>query len=454
MKHIQIIFVCGEVTFMGFLILNYIITIVDAALIFYFVSKFLKNIKSGWKTIAFSIFIVTLINITAAEVFGQGNPIATLTMIAFGGMAYKIAYREKLLNIYLYFFLGILLMFVAEATAILTLLPFGITPNMMLERFNALFIAGFISKSIYFIAVRFWLSKLKPFKSINKTLTYQIILICFFNFIIIFMALWFYKNSHLPLIKENANTYIVLTTLGALIFSLGILSVTRGIIKHSQKEAEWLIQETEYKRQMFYIKNIEDMLKSIKAQRHDFINHINCIYGLLQLNKPEDAKKYIDRLAKEALVFNNIIDTGNPVLSSLLSTKISVAERNNIQIYTDIRLPEKISIEPIDISIIIGNLLDNALEACVELEHDDKSIELEVYVRGNNLMIKVRNSKSESIKADAVHLEGRYTSKADKENHGFGLFNIKQAVHKYDGIAKFEDKGCFFLSNIAIPMDY
>ncbi|MDF2530548.1 MAG: hypothetical protein K0Q65_129 [Clostridia bacterium] len=439
---------------MGYLILNHIITIVDAALIMYFASKFLKIKKTGWKNIIISMLLIMLINTTAAEIWGQGNPIATLSMIALGGIVYKIIFREKLLSIYLYFFLGVLLMFVAEATAVLTLLPFGITPDMMHDSFIALLMAGVISKSIYYIMVRFGLTRLKPFKGISKTLAYQIILICFFNFIIIFMALWFYKNLQMPLIKENAHAYVILTTLGALLFSLGILSVTRGLIKQSQKEAEWLVQETEYKRQMFYIKNIEDMLKSIKAQRHDFINHINCIYGLLQLNKPEEAKKYIDRLAKEALVFNNIIDTGNPVLSALLSTKIPVAERNNVQIYTDIRLPEKITIEPIDISIIIGNLLDNALEACVEMDHDDKSIELEVYTRNNNLIIKVKNSKSQLVKTDAVHLEGGFTSKTDKENHGFGLFNIKQAVHKYDGMVKFEDKGCFFLSNIAIPMDY
>lgn len=437
---------------MGYLVLNFIITLVDASLLLYFVSKFLKNIKVGRKMFLFFLVLITIINTIAGNILGEGNPVTSILMIGFTCMIYKLIFREKLLNILLYFFLGTSLMFVAEAIAILTILPFGITPNLIHENFNALLIAGFISKAVYFIIVRYFLPKLKLFKGISKTLAYQIILICMFNLIIIFMAFGFYQNSQMLMIKENSNAYIILTTLGAMIFSVGILSVTRGIIKQSQKEAEWLVKETEYKRQMFYLENIEDMLKSIRAQRHDFNNHINCIYGLLQLNKPEEAKNFIQKMSEDATMFNNIIDTGNPVLSSLLNTKITTAERNKVQIYTDIKLPEKICIEPIDISIIIGNLLDNALEACAALEDGDKCIELEVYTNNSNLIIIVKNTKSELLIADMSNYENGYTSKEDAANHGFGLFNIKQAVNKYDGIVKFEDKGSTFCSSIAIPI--
>jgi two-component system, LytTR family, sensor histidine kinase AgrC len=439
---------------MGFQILDYIITFVDATLLLYFVSRFLKNIKVDWKTIVFYLLLIMIINNKVGDIFGDGNPLTTILMISSTGLIYKLIFDENLFNIYMYFFLGALLMFVAEAIAILMVLPFGITPNMMHENFNALLIAGFISKTVYFIIVKYFLPKLKLFRGISKTLAYQIMLICIFNFIIVFMALWFYKNSQMMLIKEHGNAYIILTTLGALIFSIGILSVTKGIIKHSQKEAEWLVKETEYKRQMFYLENIEDMLKSIRAQRHDFNNHINCIYGLLQLNKPEEAKNFIQKMSEDAAVFNNIIDIGNPVLSSLLNTKITKAERNKVQIYTDIKLPEKISIEPIDISIIRGNLLDNALEACAAVEKEDKSIELEVYTNNNNLIIRVRNSKSEHVNSNISNTEVGYTSKSDTANHGFGLYNIRQAVSKYDGIVKFEDNGSSFYSSIAIPMKF
>lgn len=436
---------------MGYLILNYIITLVDATLLLYFVSKFLKNIKVGWKMLIFFLILITVINTTAGNILGEGNPITSILMIGCTCIIYKLIFSEKLLNIFLYFFLGTSLMFVAEAIAILAILPFGITPKLIHENFNALLIAGFISKAVYFIIVRYFLPKLKLFRGISKTLAYQILLICLFNLIIIFMAFGFYQNSQMLIIKENSNAYIVLTTLGAMIFSVGILSVTRGIIKQSQKEAEWLVKEVEYKRQMFYLENIEDMLKSIRAQRHDFNNHINCIYGLLQLNKPEEAKKFIQKMSEDATMFNNIIDTGNPVLSSLLNTKITTAERNKVHIYTDIKLPDEICIEPIDISIIIGNLFDNALEACAVLEDGDKSIELEVYTNNGNLIIIMKNTKSELITADMSNYENGYTSKADAANHGFGLFNIKQAVSKYDGIVKFEDKGSTFSASIAIP---
>ncbi|MDF2840442.1 MAG: histidine kinase [Clostridia bacterium] len=437
---------------MDFQILNYTITIIDATLLLYFVSRFLKNMNANKKMIILSVALISFINIALGYVSGDGNPFTSIMMLVSTGIIYKLVFKEKIVNIYMYFFLGVLLMFVAEAITILVVLPFGITPNMMHENFQALFIAGLISKLVYFVIVRYFLPKLKLFKGISKTLVYQILLICMFNLIIIFMAFWFYKNSQMVLIKEHGNEYIVLTTLGALVFSVGILSVTRGIIKQSQKEAEWLIRETEYKRQMFYLGNIEDMLKSIRAQRHDFNNHISCIYGLLQLNKPEEAKSFIQKMSEDASAFNNIIDTGNPVLSSLLNTKITTAQRNKVEMYTDIKLPEKINIEPIDISIIIGNLLDNALEACAVVEKGDKSIELEVYTNNGNLIIRVKNSKSEFVHTCVADADSGYTSKGDQENHGFGLFNIRHAVSKYDGIVKFEDNGNYFCSSIAIPM--
>jgi sensor histidine kinase YesM len=437
---------------MEFLILSYTFSFVDAALLLYFESRLLKNIKAGWKTIIFSLVLITAIDKASEKIFGNVNALATIIMIISTGIIYKLIFEEKLLNIYLIYFLGILSLFIAESIVILAILPFGIRPMQIQDSFIAFLVVGIISKSIYYIFVRYSITKMKFPKNISKTLTYQIVLICIFNTIIIFMTYWFYKHTDIPMIRVHMDLYIMLCTFGALTFSIFILDITRGISEQSQKEADWLVREVEYKNHIFYVDNIQDMLKSMQAQRHDFNNHINCIYGLLQLKKPDEARKYIDRLAEEALVFSNLIDTGNPVLSSLLNTKIAAAERDRIQLQTDIRLPETITIEPIDISIIIGNLLDNALEACAVLEGAEKNIKLEVYTNNNNFYIKVKNSKSEQIITDAANLESRFTNKPDTANHGFGLFNIKKTVNKYGGIFKFEDKGDCFLSDIEIPM--
>lgn len=435
---------------MGFLILDYITSFVDAALLLYFVSILLKNIKAGWKTIILSLILIIIINNTTGVLFGDGSALATVVKIASTGIIYKLIFREKLFNIYLAFFLGVLLMFIAEATAILVLLPFGIEPNHIHKSFYALLFAALISKTFYYLMVRYFIPKIKLVRNINKMVAYQLMQICIFNTIIILMALWFYKNTDMPLIRENRDAYIVLTTIGALIFSLGILSITRGFIKQSQREADWLLKETEYKRQMFYTDNMKNMLKSISSQKHDFNNHINCLYGLIKLNKSSEALGYIESLVDEITKFNYILDIENPFLSALVNAKLTLAQQEKIYMEADVNIPVNINIESIDLSIIIGNLLDNAIEACRLDDIDYKYIELHAEYSDNDLVIRVINSKSINIKVNLNDKKDRFTSKDDKENHGFGLRNIKETVNKYGGVTEIEDKGDHFVVNIRI----
>ena len=99
-----------------------------------------------------------------------------------------------------------------------------------------------------------------------------------------------------------------------------------------------------------------------------------------------------------------------------------------------------------DISIILGNSLTNAIEACEGLRKK-KYIKLYMYMKGEYLIIKIKNSK----KTDGFIDENSYeTTKIDKENHGFGLKNIKYIVDKYDGLLKIEQSKEEFVLNIAM----
>jgi hypothetical protein len=438
---------------MSFLILGYVVTFIDAALLLYFVSISLKNMKAGWKSIVFSLLLITIINSSAGAVFGDGTALASIVMIASTGIIYKLIFNEKLFNIFLVFLMGILLMFVSEAIAILSILPFGIEPNHIHNNFNALLIAGFISKTTFFILVKFLLPRIKFARKINKMISYQLMQICIFNTIIIFMSFWFYRHTDMPLIRDNKNLYIVLTTLGAMIFSIGILSITRGIIKQSQREADWKIKENEYKRQMFYIDNIKNMLNSINAQRHDFNNHISCLYGLIKLNKSSEALGYIESLVDDITKFNYILDIENPFLSALVNAKLTLAQQEKIYMEADINIPVDISIEAVDLSIILGNLLDNSIEACKLDDIDYKYIELYADINNNDLVISLINSKSSKIEINLSMGKDRVTSKSDKDNHGFGLKNIRETVRKYGGTTEIEDREDHFVVNIKIPLE-
>lgn len=96
----------------------------------------------------------------------------------------------------------------------------------------------------------------------------------------------------------------------------------------------------------------------------------------------------------------------------------------------------------------MGNLLDNAIEACEKASENSRLIRVDIYTKMNNLIIKVANSKpSQNPLEEKINNKG-FTTKTETENHGFRLTNIKQTVEKYRGIIKIEDKSDIFTLNI------
>ena len=119
-----------------------------------------------------------------------------------------------------------------------------------------------------------------------------------------------------------------------------------------------------------------------------------------------------------------MIETGNTALDAILSTKIAIAKSKGIYVTTKIQIPEDIAIEPIDMCIIFGNALDNAIEACERSKINKRRISVTIICRDEAVLCKVVNTAS---KSETIALG---TSKRDKRNHGFGLGNIKTALAK------------------------
>jgi len=144
--------------------------------------------------------------------------------------------------------------------------------------------------------------------------------------------------------------------------------------------------------------------------------------------------------------------TNHLVITALINVKYQKAIREKINMNLDINLPQSISIEYIDLSIVLGNLLDNAIEACLKAGSESPVIELRMYIKANYLIIKAENTKSGEVAFNKQSMQYKYTTKADKENHGFGLNNIQRVVDQYKGLLNLEDTGDVFKVHIAIPL--
>ena len=177
-----------------------------------------------------------------------------------------------------------------------------------------------------------------------------------------------------------------------------------------------------------------DNESKIRAIRHDMVNHIAGIYNYISDGQIDKAKGYIERMQKDLTDTRNYVNTGSIGIDSVMNYKISEALRAGIMVKTDISIPENMVMDEFDINIIMGNLMDNAIEAVSVIEEEAREpILVCIKYRSGFLIIKVDNICIESNLR--YNKDGKMLStKSDASQHGYGLKNVRDAVIKNDGL--------------------
>lgn len=189
---------------------------------------------------------------------------------------------------------------------------------------------------------------------------------------------------------------------------------------------------------------------AVRRFKHDLVNHIGVLRELMNEKKTEEAKEYIDTIWNIQNAFDLKIHTGDSFLDVIVNYYSYLASKENIEFVVWGRLTGKMPIEMFDITTLMGNILQNAVEAATKA--DVPRIRVEFVEHQKEIFIVVSNSVTEKINTKKDFL---MTSKKDKENHGFGLKNIVSTVEKYHGECYMEsmeeNKEALFKISIAIP---
>ena len=185
----------------------------------------------------------------------------------------------------------------------------------------------------------------------------------------------------------------------------------------------------------------EETFSNIRKIKHDMNNYLICLDNYLEQGNLGKARSYINYMLMgkddiQPADYN--INTGNSVVDVLLHYKVNLIKKYHITLETHIEIPNELKIDDIDICIIVGNCLDNAIEALKELNGNySKRIHIDIIYRKGALMIKIKNPFVGERKKD---LKGNYIStKADNENHGIGLYSVKKVIEKYNGLITFQE---------------
>lgn len=190
-------------------------------------------------------------------------------------------------------------------------------------------------------------------------------------------------------------------------------------------------QNKYYEKQYELIKTSINITKSIQ---HDFKNHLTSLYALVKEDKKEELLDYLSEATEAVEARQEIASTENITIDNIINFKLQNAKRDKINVTIDLKIPNELEVLSFDMTVILGNLLDNALNAVKKLDKD-RYINIKMkYIKGR-LILTIDNSYNGILNKKEGEL---FTTNIDKENHGIGLQNVKSVLEKYNGNIDFE----------------
>ncbi|MCY6354978.1 sensor histidine kinase [Clostridium sp. ZS2-4] len=233
--------------------------------------------------------------------------------------------------------------------------------------------------------------------------------------------------------KINVVIYQVLVSLLLLFF------IFIGMIDYRKRmELNKIKNKFELKKE--YANNLESIIDIIRREKHDFANHINTIYAMCILNRPdtlECIKNYLRRTTNNLETAYKFFDTGNDYIDGLIAMKSNLAFENDIYLDVDFEISlDVIMIDDYELVGIISNILDNAFQCFNSEKHDEKKIiSVYGYVEEGKYYLSIANNGPmiPKNKIDKIFNKGFTTKKDDKKDHGFGLFIVNSLMKKNGG---------------------
>lgn len=399
-----------------------------------------KDVSCFFSIIAWVVFcLVEIVGTTYITV-----PIATvffdmLCCLCFCMILYDGRIRKKLVWVAIIQLLGMLTEMIVGYIFIYANLEFN----------NTKILGSFISKTILLILLIglkvFHYSRLKR----DIPFTYWCVVF------VIPLGSIFVLNTLFSMCEMSNDKYITVSALLSSAFIMAVNFVVLHIYENLSDRLEITKQQIIFNKQIELchnqIQEREESNLNIRNIKHDMENHLVCIREYMEREDWQLAKKYIEDLlnCKDNFKMNSHIESGNIVIDALLNYKNHVMKKQGIEMKTHIEVPYNFYFNDADICMILGNCLDNSIEAVNKItDTKNKIVKVEIIYRKNSLLILISNPYTEILKKD---MDGNFvTTKPDAENHGIGLNSVRKAVKKYDGLVNISTENNVFTVQILL----
>lgn len=422
---------------MSFIIWNFI---VDFALVLTmedFFSTFLKKIRNRFKYIGAWLFCFAFHFVIRSEIDSYvANIVENIIVLS---IVCEVAYRASIKVRTMLIILALSLGIAAEEIVIIfvDIMDGDVTGNIRLY--------SLIAKLVFWICVRIlgvlYKGKLDTIK--DSKYGFMVVATTSCNIVLIAMIFGIANRNTDDLIKSWLLIFTFLFLLfDIVIFKLYVMNQEGKLLERERQE--YALQVQMYDRQ---VNERKAMMGDVRRVKHDIKNSMIYLQRLMKSN-PEKAAEYLNNYMEINIEsIQEFSNSGNLPIDSLMNYKNMIANEKNIHINLEIQIPEEIPYKASDICVILGNLLDNSIEA-TEKNYENREIDVRIGYKKGKLKICVKNPLIDKVEKNR---EGEFISnKKDKKNHGIGLSSIKRIVESYDGFIEIKTENKKFEVNILI----
>ncbi len=419
-------------------------TIIDAIFIFTFFSAVADASKLSKKTLLWGYIGYCIVS--AAIVMTLSDPFAVSGAMLLLTISVSFFYRSSVFSKIFSSTIIVLMIILAEMLVGLLLSVVTKESVEVLSKNIIYYIQGVIFSKVSLLALVKIVQyrKRSSYSKISKSVFIPIFALPVSTILIIYViAQYAYSLVDTKSVALVAVSIVFLVSSNILVFYLFEKQLRQD---EAAKKSTLIQQQLQYQTQ--YYRELAEKYKLSNKTIHDTKNQLFAISAAISGNDINAAKRKIDDLCKNAAGGESFVKTGNEALDALINTKYNDKKDLNIKFKHNIVINAKNKIDNIDLCIIIGNALDNAIEACAKIGgNDEKEISLTIKQANNYLAVEMTNPASEPVKK----VNGKIASgKKEKELHGFGMQSMEEIVNKYNGNLNYSQNGGVFSLKIYV----
>lgn len=419
-------------------------TTFDLLLLIYFVKG--RNIKTG-KVLYFTFLLLCVLANVLINMSSMSLPIKmAFIIILLSSWFYNMYEKTHIVETLIIIIVFLLLLGVSEILVIpFVMLKIGIYDVDIFYENTYIWMFSYITSKLLCIMVISAVKKV--FKKNTIQMNKREVFIEYAPLLNSFLVFIFFANFLVNVENINYNDIMVafvMTSVLLLIFAYTHIIVFQHYmeIKIKEHDNKTIIQKAKLEYELY--KSKSSKLEELKIIQHDLKNHI-------LMAKDESSNNYFNKLLERIDDNFSLIDTGNRIIDVLFEDKYKFALSKNIAMNFQIEKGVINCLNEIDACSLLGNLIDNSIEACENISDRKTSILVKMQKINSFMLILVENDmNSKNIKKKGEKL---LTTKLSTYEHGIGLKGVRMVVEKYDGQYKYKLKDTKFVTRILIPIN-